>query len=189
MAATIPTGLPIRAHAGDSWLFDLTYGGYPNTDGWVPAVHVRGAETIPWSPTWVATQGTGWRVTIPATATADLPAGTYTVACTLTGSGVTVGQVVTVDVVSCVVQANLATAAAGDQTVWEETMVATLRTAIQSLASGTVSSYMIGPRQVVYQDLPELRKMLGQFEAKLARRRNPGGLGQAVKMRFTEVSP
>jgi len=188
MAATIPTGLPIRAHAGDSWLFDLNYAGYPQTDGWVPAVLVRGAETIDWDAAWVATQGTGWRVTIPATATADLLAGTYTVACTLTGAGVTAGQVVTVEVASCLVQPNLTLAAAGEQTVWEETMIATLRTAIQSLAGGGLASYMIGPRQVVYQDLPELRKMLGQLEARLARKRNPGGLGQVVKFRFREVS-
>lgn len=187
MAPTVPLGLPIRARAGDSWQFDVAYGDYPAADGWTPAVHIRGAKAPAWDASWAAAQGTGWRITIPAATTADLTAGTYTIAAILTGSGAYAGQVVTAEAVACLVEANLATAAAGEQVPWEETAIASLRTAIAALVSGGVSSYTIGGRQVVYQDLPELRKMLGELEARLARKQNPTGLGQRVLMRFSGV--
>jgi hypothetical protein len=188
MAPTVPSGLPIRARAGDTWQFDLEYPDYPNTDGWTAAVHVRGPSVLAWDASWRATEGNGWRVTIPAASTADLPAGTYQVAAVLTGSGTYAGQVVTAEVVSCVVQADVSTAAAGDLVAWEETLITSLKAAILALTTGQVASYMIGQRQVVYQDLPALHSQLGALEAKLARKRNPGGLGQMVKARFRQAS-
>ena len=188
MPPTVPLGLPGRLRAGDTWLFTLTYGEYPAGEGWTPKVFVAGPSVLAWSPGYAVTAGDGWTVTIPATATVDLPAGTYEIAVTLAGSGTYAGREHTVEWGALIVDPDLETAAAGDRTAWEETAVTTLRAAIAELTTGKVKAYAIGNRQVTYHDLPELLAALGRIEARLATKRNPGGLGQRVAYRFPTVS-
>jgi hypothetical protein len=79
MSASIPEGLPTELTSGMTWVWDDTaYSDYPPEDGWVLSTRFVGDKDNADLTVTAATEGTGYRSTAAATATAALPPGSYT---------------------------------------------------------------------------------------------------------------
>lgn len=178
MAPTTPTGVPASLAAGDSWLWQQSYGDFPVSEGWTLSYRFRGAAVLDTASSHLTSSGETWTVTIPATLTADLPPGNYAWTASMTGSGAYAGRVHTAETGVLEVTRNLALAQDGDAQTWEEKALAAIEAVLTNQITDAVASYMIGGRQVVTIPLGELRALRASLKRAVSR--------QAGKSAFTE---
>jgi hypothetical protein len=116
---------------------------------------IRGASALAWLTSYVTDDGTLWTVTIPATITAPITAGSYVVERHYTLSGARY----TDSLPSLEVKANAATAAAGALQSFNEKMLAALASLLYG--TGTISdveSYQIHSRSITKMSRLDLQK-------------------------------
>lgn len=171
MAPTVPTGEPVTAVAGDSWLWTQTYADYPSDEGWTLSYAFRGASLLDTTAGEVSQSGTTVTVTVDASRTADLTPGTYYWTAIATGSGTYAGRVHTAGSGVCEVTRNLSLAAEGEALTWEEQTLSVVEAALTGKVTDDMASYMIAGRQVVTIPLNELRALRGSLKRTIARQR------------------
>lgn len=167
--------------AGDTWSWTHSNTDYPISESWVLSYSVRGASALTWDPAWLAHDGAVWTVTIPATATAPLAAGSYVVErhYTLAGARYT-DQLPALEI-----KPDAATAAAGALQSFNEKMLAALRSLLYP-ASGVISdveSYQIHNRAITKMNRLELQKWYDIYAQRCAREKN-GGRNPTIRIAF-----
>lgn len=175
---------PTHPIAGDTWSWRKSHPDFPASAGWTLSYSLRGPINLIWDVSWVSVDGDTWIITIPASATALLPAGRYRVAAHFAGGGAHASERYTEALPALQVLANLATVAPGDAISHAERMIPLLEQAIESLASTNIKFYQVGQRMVTKHDLPELRRQLGFYRAELRRQRSPDQLVRRLPARF-----
>lgn len=168
--ATIPTALPTRLIAGDTWRWDRVLSDYTPANGWTLTTRFRGAGKL--DVTASANSGnTGWECTAAASDTQTLPAGQYTWEESVSNAG---GERYTVGSGTLVVAANMALLAAGAGQPWEERAIAHLKAYIEGAADETILEFTIGDRALKRYSLDEALSMLDRLTERLAVRRTGG---------------
>lgn len=185
MATTLPTFPPVAATAGDTWEWTDTNTTYPASDGWVVAYRFVGKSKLTWDASWASVSDNTTTLTIPATSTLLLSAGSYKVYAEYSLSGVR--HTVVYD--PCQVAANPAMLQAGDTCSYAEILLPKVEEAITArMTGGAVAYYMIGSRQVGNIPLPELLALRAQLRMEVAAER--GGqvksFGTTIKYRMKQ---
>jgi hypothetical protein len=165
MSASIPEGLPTELTSGMTWVWDDTaYSDYPPEDGWVLSTRFVGDKDNADLTVTAATEGTGYRSTAAATATAALPPGSYTayqwVTLAAESYAVLAKRLVTV-------APNPAKVAPGSQRTHAQTMLQAVRDAIQALVEGGVAAYSVGTRTYTLNQLADLERLEAKYAAKV----------------------
>lgn len=153
-------------------------------EGFSLSYAVLGASKLTWDATWVSSSVSTHTVTIPATATADLAAGRYEITRIWTGSSGTAGQVYTAKLSPLTVEANPATAGAGDRQTWEEKTLAVVEAVLSGRVTDDIAMYQIGGRTVSKLPLQELVALRSSLRAALTFQRT-GQFGQRIRYAFT----
>lgn len=174
------TALPARFAAGTTIKYRRSYPDFP-ASAWDLRLHLAG----PVVKSWVAAKdGDVFDFTLAAAETAVCVAGSYRWV-----ERVTQGTEVYDAAAGMVtVTANVATAGVGELQSWREKALVEAREALSALVSGRVQSFQIGTRAFSKLDLPELRKLVVELEAGVAREQGGGQLGRLHQMRFTRPS-
>ena len=168
MAFTPPTTEPERLAAGDTWQWTKALADYLASAGWVLSYVFSGPSTLT-APATAA--GDGYAVTVLATVTKTLPAGTYRWA-----SYVTLGaerhQVATGILI---VEPNLA--GVGDGVANESFAVRALRiveAALENRLPAGLEEYLIAGKSVKHMALTELLTARTRFRQEVASERTGG---------------
>lgn len=168
--ATIPTAIPSRLIAGDTWRWDRSVSGYTPADGWTLKTHFRGAGKL--SVTGVAASGnTSWENTAAASATSTLKAGQYSWTEFVSNVGderYEVGRGV------LTVEPNPELQNAGDATPWEESAIKALEEYLAGTLEDGFLEFQIAGRAVKLMSPKEAMSMLDQLRDRLALRRTRG---------------
>jgi len=189
MAPLIPTVEPTEIRAGSTWLWDRSFADYPSTDGWVLTYVLAGPAKINLAASLMASLGTGWRVTVPATTTASFKQGAYEFLAILTGSGTYAGRIDTIPLPLIEVLPNLATAAAGDRVPHAKKMLDLVRTAIAARIAGDEPEfYAIDGSSAKPISLDRLLVLETRYAGMVARLNRPQRFGTRVQYRITPVS-
>lgn len=168
--ATIPTAVPVRLIAGDTWRWDRVLSEYSPADGWTLTVRFRGAGKL--DVAGVANSGdSGWECTALATSTAALPAGQYQWEESVSNVG---GERYTVASGTLIVAPNAALLAAGAAQPWEERAIACLKAYVEGAADETILEFQIGDRAVKRYSIDEALSTMDRLTDRLARRRTGG---------------
>lgn len=189
MAPTVPVGEPSAARSGDTWTWDLFPAEFPSGEGWTISYAIAGKTALVWSGSYVAANGSGYRITIPASATDDLSAGLYRWACFATLSSARY------EVASGVLEVtrNLAVDTGSTAQTFDEKMVElyeaalVLRTSPTSTTGGEnlIERYGVAGREVEKMSTAEIEKALARHRARVAQQRG-GGLGTRVPVCFVQ---
>jgi hypothetical protein len=174
--ATIPTALPLRVIAGDTWRWDRTVDGYTPADGWTFKTFFRGAGKL--DVTGVAATGNGyWELTASASSTKALAAGQYQVTEVVTNGG---GEryVVGRGVVS--VEANPESQVAGDGAPWEETAIVKLQAFLNGTLDAGILESQIAGRVIKLMSPSEAMQLIDNLQDRIARRRSRGKIPPLV---------
>lgn len=187
MAPTVPSYEPSEATAGDTWRWQITDTTYPTSEGYTLSYAINGASRLAWDSGYRSTTSNTHTITIPATATADLTAGTYELSRIWTGSGGSAGLVFTVRLGNLTVLANPATAGAGDRQSWEEKTLTVVEAVLSGRVTDDIVMYQIGGRTVSKLPLQELLALRSSLRAALSYQRT-GSFGQRIRFSFTDPS-
>lgn len=171
MAPTVLWGEPTRVRAGDTWLWKQTFPDYPVAEGWTPKYVIRGIDALPWSASYAVSSGEEWTITIPASSTDPLGAGTYEWALLLTGSGAYAGREHTVASGVLEVMPDLETAVAGERQSHAERTLAILDAAIEGRLTDDLQHYIINGRQITKIPIRDLVHLRGVYKAIVYRQR------------------
>jgi len=189
MAPVTPSGEPQTARAGDTWTWARSFAEYPASEGWALSYELRGPATLTIGGAMVVATGDLHTVTVPATATAPLPAGSYVLVALLTGSGAFGGRRDSIDLGRLQVTPNPSAVVGGEPLSHAEKMLAQVETAIEDLVAGRTASYMIAGRQVTRLDMAELYRVRMRYSAEVARLRRPQSFGRRVEWTFGSPTP
>jgi hypothetical protein len=176
LTTSIPTDIPEKLIAGDTWRWTVRFDDYLASDGWTLKYYLRGvgSQDITAIPD---TDGEGYSITLAAATTGALAAGNYQFLARVSNVGL---EAYTVDSGVVLIAPNAATAAAGALQSHAEQMVALLRAEIKARLSGTAGTghndYAIDGRSISKFSLAELRGMLKGYELELSAQKNGGRL-------------
>ncbi len=191
MQTTLPTSIPGRLIAGDTWQWAECHPSYLVADGWVLTYRIAGPSILQWDPAWVEADGEIRVITVPASATANLQPGTYLVVAQFSLGDERRSE----ERPATEVRADPATLSGGDAVHRVETELAQVNAAIDAMLAGrAVQYYQIGSRQVGNTPLKDLVALRDQLEVKLAaiKRRarggRDGGFGVPVRHRFRDAT-
>jgi hypothetical protein len=184
VAPTVPTTEPTLVTAGDTWRWQHADPTYPAAEGWALSYAINGVDKLAWSASYLSSSGDTHTITIAASATAVLPAGTYELTRIWTGSSGTAGQVFTIRVGNLVVLPNPATAAAGDRQSWEERTLVVVEAVLSGKVTADMQMYQIGGRTVSKLPLQELLNLRSSLRAALSYQRT-GSFGARIRYAFT----
>lgn len=162
MPPTLPTAEPRELIAGDTWEWTRAVSGYSAAAGDTLAYHIGGKSTLEWLAGWSTPDGTGWLISIPASATAALQAGLYTWFARVTSAS----KQKTVAIGVLTVRANPAGANTGAFRFWEEQALEVVRARLTGDLTAGVANYMLYGRSVSRYSLEQLTK----YEVQLANR-------------------
>lgn len=115
-----------------------------------------------------------WTITIPASRTAELSAGTYRWAAYMTGSGSYAGRRHEVGRGVVVVAPNASLAEEGALQTHAERMVATIKAALEGRITDDVQMTQINGRLITNIPVKELRVLLTTYERQVWREQHPG---------------
>lgn len=188
MAPPILIGEPTQLRAGDTWTWQRAFGDYPISEGWSLSYQLTGPSKLVIDGAQITNDGTTFTVVVPATTTTAVQPGSYEMVAILAGSGDYAGRRDSVRVGRLPVTPDPATLGAGDLTTHAERMLAAVEAAIEALTTGGVKSYMLGPRQVVKNDLSELQNLRRIYAAEVKRHRSPTTFGRRVQWRAVPTS-
>lgn len=189
MAPVIPNGEPQVVTAGDTWQWYAFFRDYAPTEGggtWTLAYAIVGGSKLEWDPSWASAGSGQWTVTIPASATADLPPGRYAWTAILTGGGTLAGQRATPAQGHFTVYANPASLAPGDTVTVAEKNLAAVEAVLSGRITADVQSWAIAGRSVVAIPVSELYLLRNQFRAEVLRERNAGKALPGVSIAFRQ---
>jgi hypothetical protein len=170
----VPSSEPNSIFAGDTVRFSKTISDYPATDGWALTYSFRGPSLL--ADVAATPSGSGYLVTIAASLTQVLSAGTYQWAARVTKAGET--YTVARGVLAVVQVEGLISV------THNEKMLAAINAALEGRVVADMQSYTIGGRMVTKIPFKELLAIKGTYEAKVWRDRNPGSLGVPVAFGF-----
>lgn len=185
MAPIIPDEVPTIIVAGTTVKFHRSFADYSAADGWVYTFYANGASNIFNQAASTNPDGTSFDIVIPASKTASVAPGRYTVAERLSNSITSEEVHPTRDLGQMLIEANVATAAAGAFISHVERTLAVLEAAIEGRLTDDILSYQIAGRSVVKIAPKELLWFRGHYAAKLWQLQNPGRLGSPVYIAFT----
>lgn len=154
--------VPEKIMCGDTVVWDAEFSDYLSTDGWTAAAYFVPATGAPTSVAG-ATQDSGFRFTLTATATAAMATGDYKWFIRVTKAG----EKVTVSNGSVEFKPN--PTAAGDQRSWVKKMLDALEAAMLGTASSDVMEYTIRDRSLKKMTRKELRAERDRFAALYAK--------------------
>lgn len=177
--ASIPTALPARAIAGDSWRWDRTIASYSPADGWALTTYLRGAGKL--DVAGVAA-GSYWQNTALASATKVLPAGQYEWS-EFVSSGAErycVGRGV------LTVEPDPASQVAGAAVPFEVRAIAALQAYIAGSLEEGVLEFVIAGRSIRFLEPKEALDTLDRLQERLARKAT-GKRRVAMVPRFSRV--
>jgi hypothetical protein len=176
MAPVTPTGVPGQVVAGDTLVFELSYGDYPISEGWVLSMSFVGKGALQTETAEVTEDDAKWTVLIPATRTAILHSnpGAYRWFAYMTGAGAYAGQKYTVAEGRIEVLANPRQAQDGDFQAQCEKDLAVVEAAIAGRLADDMQAYTIRGRQVVMIPVKELVAERSRLKREVWRFRNPG---------------
>lgn len=178
------TALPDTFAAGTTVKYTRTVADYPATDGWTFTLEIAGEKLL---SVEAAASGGDYAVTISATDSATLTAGTYYFAEKVEKAG----EVLRVGSGRVTVEPNLATALAGDLQSQNERMLKAVNAVIESrLGTSTgvpkdVEAYSIDGIAVTKIPLERLQILRTQLSTAVARERRGGGIGRQYRYAFT----
>jgi hypothetical protein len=172
------TALPARFPAGTTVKYRRSYSDFPASAGWELKLHLAGPSAKNWT---ASSDGDAFVFTLTAAETAFCAAGSYRWVERVTKGAETYDAAAGMVTVT----ANVATAGVGELQSWREKALAEAREALSALISGRIQSFQIGSRVFSKLDLPELRKLVVELEAGVAREQGSGQLGRLHLMRFT----
>ena len=167
--ATIPTAIPSRLIAGDTWRWDRSVSGYSPADGWSLTTFFRGAGKL--NVSGVANSGNNaWENTAALAATKTLAAGQYqwTEVVTNATERYVVGRGV------LTVEPNPELQVAGEGTPWEETAVTKLKAFLAGSVEEGILEYQIAGRAVKLMSPDEALTLLDKLQGRLAVQRTRG---------------
>lgn len=175
------TELPATLDAGTTVKYTRSHAAYPASDGWALSLYLAG-PAVP-APFTGAASGAAFDVTLAAASTATLPPGTYTWVERVTKGGEVYdaarGQVT--------VNANIATAAAGDLQSWEEKTLKVVEARIAGSMDKAIAEYQIHSRAVKYIPLDELRKLRSELKAAILQKKT-GRFSTPIHVTFPPAS-
>lgn len=171
--------MPSALIAGDSLRWDRSIADYPPSAGWTLHYAFRGIEVLDVVAAANAA-GTGYEITVAASATATLRAGTYEVTEYVTNAG---GERYTLARGTLTVRADPTTAAPGDRQSHEERMVPLLEAALERRVTIDQKAYQLTSVTATREELKDMSALLGRYRAALAARRNGGRL-RPIGIRF-----
>lgn len=180
MAPTTPIGEPTSARAGDSWIWKQSFTEYPVSEGWGLAYTFKGPGELTTQSAEITNDGSvTYTVTIPASRTDDLAAGTYAWFAVMTGSGAFTGRRDTVASGTLTVLPDLATVDPADVRLPEEKLLAAIDAVIYGRVTDDVQEVEIAGRSIVKIPVMELFAIKSRLERKIATARNGGRAGVA----------
>lgn len=190
IAAAVPSIEPTSAAAGDTWTWTKAFADYPASDGWTLAYAFRGVSRLDWDTGYVSVSGDTYTIVIPASATADLTAGTYKWVATVTSGAeryTAASGVMTVD-------PDLTEFAEGDGQSHDELMLSLIEAALQERLTGvadggrgSVENYSVEGRQVSLMSTTELEQLRAKYKQAVWRERHPGVANRQILVGFTKV--
>lgn len=155
--------MPPSLVAGDTLSLEVTVPGIVPADGEI-ALFLNGPTALASAASWVTELAASWRITVPAQATAGLPAGTYRWALRTTVEGVT--RVVAQGQLA--IAANPATLPPGSHASWEAEALQIVRARLRGDLSGGVMDYMLYGRTVRRYPLAELMRIERRLAIRVA---------------------
>ena len=184
MAPAIPDEVPTVIVAGTTVKFHRVFDDFPPAD-WGYTFFANGASNIFNQDGTPNPDGDGFDIVIPASKTASVAPGRYTVAERLTNP--TSGEIVhpTRDLQQLMIEANVATASAGAFISHVERTLAIIELALEGKLSDDIVSYQIAGRAVVKIQPKELLWFRGLYASKLYQLQNPGSLGPTAAVSFS----
>lgn len=141
--------------------------------------------SLPWDASYVDTSAGTFAVTIPATATANLPAGRYRWTAIVTGGGGYNGQRFTPESGVLTVTADPSQQGAGDAQTFAEKNLAAVEAVLDGRITADVEAYQIGGRSVTAIPIGQLMALRARLRDEVWRERNPGQPLPGVKVAFT----
>lgn len=164
MAPTIPKVVPSQIRAGDTVRFTRNYSDYPVADGWALRFSVAGEGKLGVDAT---TSGSDFLVTLTATQTKELGAGSYRWALTATLSGARY----TVEEGVLSVLADVENASAGTLRTHDEQVLALLEAEILARAGSDHTEYTVDGRSLKREDITVLNAWADRVRARIGRKR------------------
>jgi hypothetical protein len=176
MAPVTPTGVPAQIVAGDTLLFDVSFGDFPASESWTLAFEFAGAGRLTTTAGEVVNDGAKYTVTVPATRTIELDSkpGVYRCFATLTGTGSYAGRKYTLEQRTVEVISDPSNAAAGDFQAQCEKDLAVVEAAYSGQLADGMKSYTIRGRQVVLFDRAELAAERSRLKREVWKLKNKG---------------
>jgi len=174
MAPTTPNGEPTEVVAGDSWLWTARYGEYPSSEGWTLSYAFRGVGSLDTTSGECVVSSDTWTVSIPASRTGDLAAGSYRWAAYMTGSGTYAGRRHQVATGVVTVAANAALATEGQLQTSNERTLDALRSVMEGRVTDDVQMTQINGRLITNIPILEVQRLIGVYERRVWKERNPG---------------
>lgn len=174
------TALPEEFAAGTTVTYLKTIAGYsPAT--WTLKLYLAGAKAASFDG---VTQGSGWLVTLAASATEELTAGAYSWTERLEKTGP-----VRQDIASglILVTPDIANAGDGDFQSWAEKTLPLVESAIAGRFPGGIASYQIAGRALSKIPLPELLQLRTMLLNQIAQVKKPTRLSKPVLISFPPV--
>lgn len=181
MAAPLLTEMPSSLTAGTTVTYTRSHADYPANGGWTLTLYVAGVGLL--APITGTPLGTGFVVTLSATATAELPSGTYQWEERVTdGSAVYVAASGTVSV-----HRNIALAGDKDMQSHAERTLAIIEAALEGRLPDGMESYTIAGRAVTKIPLTELVELRARYRSEVEALRTPTRFGIPVLTTFTQT--
>ncbi len=153
----------------------MSFADYPASEGWVFSLALvptfsATAAPLEWDTDYVATNGEGFRVTLPADTTADLVAGAYKLTAFVTLSDVRYSPYSS----HITVTADEATQETGDGLSDNRKVLAQIDALIDGRTIADVASYQINGRALNREPLAELLKLQRIYRQRVWQEEHPG---------------
>lgn len=166
MSVATLTSVPTVITAGDSYTLTLTQSDYPATAGWSLALAVAGVSVDSWTS---VASGAAHVITIPASETASLGAGTYQYRV----RAVNGSTVETIETGTLTVEADIGAASPGERASYWEALKVAAQTALTTLmGGGAVQMVTILGRQTMFRSPDDCLKIIAQCDARILAERH-----------------
>lgn len=169
--------IPALITAGTTVKFQRSFADYPASDGWSYTFYLTGPTNL--NVTAQVVNGV-FEVTLSATNTASLTAGTYRYS-GIVDKG---GEKFEAERGVLEVQMDYTTATAGAAQTHEEKTLSVIEAALSGRLTSDLESYQIAGRAVNKIPVKELLQLRGHYKALVWRQRNPGSVGVPVAVHF-----
>jgi hypothetical protein len=184
LAQSIPSIEPSEFAAGETVQWRRSYGDYLPADGWALKYYFAGPDIFAVTPS--STSGE-WLATVAPSDTDGKKAGTYR--WTLYAEqGAPVTERRRIAAGTLVLTANITTAAAGDLAAFAEVALPIVEAALRGRLTVDQQSFQIDGTVITNIPILELKKIRSQLRTELWRKRNPGKVGQPIRLTFVRPS-